>query len=164
MKYEGPKVSDVYWPVSATRHVVLIGLCVAIAFLVFVFAGIHRYPVGQPVPASVYTEPFDPCDPAYKFIQTNYGEPNKPKWQAAPDDWIQKFGNNERTALIHSISELRVVVAAQSKRLMALEDWQKKQPAFDPNHTGDLRSVWMRTDMNGILYLSPKDPNEKAKP
>lgn len=174
MKYEGPKVSDVCWTVSTTRHVVSIGLCVAIAFLVFVFAGIHRYPVGQPVPAPVYTEPFDPCDPAYKFIQTNYGEPNKPKWQAAPDDWVRKFGNNERTMLIHAVSELRVVVASLSKevaglkvtvadltkRLADLEEWQKEQPVWIQEPNAPSYGLYR----NGTIYpILPKDPNEVKK-
>lgn len=85
-----------------------------------------RYPVGQPVASSVYTEPFDPCDPAYKFLQP------------PPKDWSEKFGYNERTALIHAISELRVVVATQGKRLMALEAIHKNE-------------------------LTPKDPNEAKR-
>ena len=124
------------------RHSILAIAALLVVLLWAMFSPLwsaSRYPVGQPVPASVYTEPFDPCDPAYKFIQTNFGEPNKPKWQAAPDDWILKFGNNERTMLIHSISELRVVVAQQTKRLMVLEAIHKDE-------------------------LTPKDPNEEAKP
>lgn len=88
-----------------------------------------RYSTG--VSSGIYTEPFDPCDPAYKFLQIRYGDPNNPHWQAAPDDWIQKFGNNERTCLIHAISELRVVVAAQGRRLLDIEskpNIDKKDP------------------------------------
>jgi hypothetical protein len=104
---------------------VLIGMC-------FMLAAMVRYPVGQAVPAEVYTAPFDASDGLYKFFQTDFGEPNSPgkphvaKLQAAPDEWIKQFGNNERTALFHTISELRVVVANQSRRIMALE-------ARDPN-------------------------------
>jgi hypothetical protein len=53
---------------------------------------------------------YDPNDPAYKFIPE------------AGADWIEKFGNSERTRLLHTISELRVVVAGQNKRLRDLED------------------------------------------
>ena len=91
---------------------------------ILVFAGVQRYPVGQPVAPSVYTEPFDPCDPAYKFMVP------------PPKDWAEKFGNNERTMLIHAVSELRVVVAAQGQRLLALEAIHKDE-------------------------LTPKDPNEE---
>ena len=97
---------------------------VAIAALAqFCIALIPRYPVGQPVSSSVYTDPFDPCDPAYKFLQP------------APKDWADQFGNNERTCLIHAVSELRVVVAAQGKRILELEAWRQMhdpKPA-DPN-------------------------------
>jgi len=92
---------------------VLIGLCV-------IFVGM-RYQVGEPVPAGVYTEPFQ-SDGIYRFIQTGF-DPNDPKKvQAAPDDWVQKFGNNERTLILYNISELRVIVANQAKRIAELED------------------------------------------
>lgn len=93
---------------------IMIGLC-------FMLAAMVRYEVGRAVPANVYTVPFE-ADGIYKFMQTNYGEPNKPKIQSAPDDWIKQFGNNERTLLFHTLSELRIVVAAQAKRIAALED------------------------------------------
>lgn len=100
---------------------------ISLSMLLAVIGGVKmvRYPIGEPVPCEVYTSPFDAGDPAYKFFQTNYGEPNKPKMQAAPDDWIQKFGNNERTMLLHTISELRVVVAQQGDRILGLEKWNK---------------------------------------
>ena len=83
-----------------------------------------RYPVGRPVPAEVYTAPFDPCDPAYKFMVP------------PPKDWADKFGNNERTMLLHAVSELRVVVAQQAKRLIALEAYHKDEfTPKDPNFT-----------------------------
>jgi len=118
-----------------------------------------RYPVGQPVPSSVYTDPFDPCDPAYKYMQTNYGEPNTPRWQAAPDDWVQRFGDNERTMLLHAVSELRVVAAAQSKRILALEAWQKEQPLWqiDPNGV-NLQNWWER--YSSVTIPCVTDPNE----
>lgn len=96
------------------RWLVLCVSCFVMGMLVF--AGIQRYPVGRAVPPEVYTAPFDPCDPIYKFIQP------------APADWAQRFGANERTALIHAISELRVVVAAQGRKLLALEAYHR-----DPN-------------------------------
>jgi hypothetical protein len=55
---------------------------------------------------------YDPNDPIYKFIPE------------APKDWRDKFGTSERTRLMHSISELRVVVAAQGQILTDL----KKDP------------------------------------
>ena len=90
---------------------VLGGLCMAMV----------RYPVGKPVPTDVYTASFEQDD-IYKFLQTDYGEPNKPKLQSAPNDWIEKFGDNERTLLFHTISELRVVVANQGQRIVTLTD------------------------------------------
>ena len=83
-----------------------------------------RYPVGQPIPPAIYTTPFE-NDGIYKFIQTNFGDPNIPKIQAAPDDWIAKFGNNERTLILYAISDLRANVALQARRLMALEKLAK---------------------------------------
>jgi len=102
----------------------LIGVILAIGIITAaILATGPRYTVGQPVPASVYTEPFDPCDPAYKFLQP------------PPKDWADQFGNNERTCLIHAISELRVVVAAQGKRILELEAWRQKHDPkpVDPN-------------------------------
>jgi hypothetical protein len=52
---------------------------------------------------------YDPNDPIYKFIPE------------ADPSWIKEFGDNERVRLIHSISELRVVVANMGKRLLELE-------------------------------------------
>ena len=56
-----------------------------------------------------YSKLYDPNRPEYKFLQP------------APKDWTDRFGDTERTCLIHAISELRVVVAAQSRRLLELE-------------------------------------------
>ena len=80
---------------------------------------------------------YDPNDPAYKFIP------------AAPKEWTDKFGDNERTRLIHSISELRVVVAAQSKRILELEEWKKEQPKFG----------YTPQDINEVVQLMNQDPN-----
>ena len=80
-----------------------------------------RYPVGESVPSTVYTAPFDPCDPAYKYLAP------------PPKDWAGPFGNNERTMLIHAVSELRMVVAAQGKRLIELEKRVKASEPVDPN-------------------------------
>ena len=60
---------------------------------------------------------YDPNDPIYKFIP------------AAPVEWTDMFGDTERTRLIHSISELRVVTAAQGQMLMELAD----PNGVDPN-------------------------------
>jgi hypothetical protein len=54
-------------------------------------------------------EVYDPNAPEYRWIPE------------APSDWTGQFGANERTRLLHAISELRAVVAAQGKRLLALE-------------------------------------------
>ncbi len=79
-----------------------------------------RYPVGQPVPSEIYTQPFE-ADEIYSFFPINYGEPNKPRLQAAPDGWIEKFGNNERTMLFHAISENRVKIAGLMDKVKELE-------------------------------------------
>lgn len=104
----------------------LIGILVALSILSLAMV---RYPVGQAVPVEVYTAPYDPCDAVYKFLQP------------APADWTKQFGNNERTCLIHSISELRVVVAnmgkvvaEQGEKIKALEAFHVVDPnATDPN-------------------------------
>jgi hypothetical protein len=93
---------------------ILIGGC-------FMLAAAVRYQVGRPISSGVYTEQFDASDGIYKFIQTDFGEPNAPKLQAAPDEWIKQFGNNERTMLMYEISELRVISANVNKRISALE-------------------------------------------
>jgi len=62
------------------------------------------------------TESYDPNDGAYKFIPE------------APADWREQFGTNERTRLLHSISELRVVVARQGRLLMEMRDPNKVDP------------------------------------
>ena len=90
--------------------------------------GMVRYQVGIPISRDIYTEPFDANDPAYKFFVINYGEPNAPKLQSAPDDWIKMCGDNERTLIFHAVSELRVAVAIQSKRILELEKWKDEQP------------------------------------
>lgn len=88
-----------------------------------------RYPVGESVPPEVYTAPFAP-DGIYRFMQTSFlSDPNDPnsvkKVQAAPNDWITTFGNNERTLIFHTLSELRFIQAQQAQRLLELE---KKDP------------------------------------
>lgn len=80
-------------------------------------AGLVRYPIGRLVPAEIYTAPFDPCDPGYKFFQIRYGDPNAPVLQSAPDDWIAKLGDNERTMILHTLSELRLAVVALSRQV-----------------------------------------------
>ena len=104
---------------------VVIGMLIG---LMFCLLGLARYNVGQPVPADVYTAAFE-ADGIYKFCQTNYGEPNSPRLQAAPDDWIQTFGNNERTLVMYNISELRAIIAVQNRRIAEL--------AAEPNEVKD---------------------------
>jgi len=58
-----------------------------------------------------FDDSYDPNDPIYQLIPE------------APSDWIEKFGDTERTRLIRCLSELRVVVALQGKRLKELEDY-----------------------------------------
>ena len=114
-----------------TKKVVIIDVGILVicfgVFLMFVSIcwGMVRYPVGDNVPVEVYTTKFEP-DGIYKFLQTKYlSDPNDPnstvKIQAAPDDWVQAFGNNERTLLFHTISELRVIMSAQSRKILELE-------------------------------------------
>ena len=98
------------------------GIVIGLVFCpsnILLLLGLARYNVGQPVPADVYTAPFE-ADGIYKFCQVDYGEPNSPRLQAAPDDWIKTFGNNERTLIMYNISELRAIVAVQNRRIAAL--------------------------------------------
>ncbi len=53
---------------------------------------------------------YDPNDPIFRYIPP------------ADETWTEQFGDTERTRLIHSISEVRVLLANVSKRLMLLED------------------------------------------
>lgn len=110
--YEGEKM---------TRAMVICTVFILLPATVLLWAapGFVRYPVGEAVPVETYTEPLDPCDPdpAHKFLAL------------PPEDWARQFGNNERTMLIHAVSELRVIVAAQGKRLLELE---KRVEALDP--------------------------------
>ena len=76
------------------------------------------------VPSDVYTIQYDPNDLVYKFLSQ------------PPLNWTEQFGDNERTAIIHAISELRVVVVEQGRRLLALEKFNKDSfdiAAWDPN-------------------------------
>ena len=113
-----------------------------ISIVVFVIVsavaiGAGRYQVGQSVSPTIYTEQFDGSDPAYKFFQITFGDANDPNVQAAPDDWVGQFGDSERTLLLHTISELRVVVASQGRKLMDLESRIKeielRHEESDPN-------------------------------
>jgi len=98
-----------------------ITICTTFILLPAVVAlSLVRYPVGEAVPVEVYTAPFDPCDAVYKFLA------------APPEDWTVQFGNNERTVLIHAISELRIVVATLSRRLIELEERVKALENFNP--------------------------------
>ena len=63
--------------------------------------------------AGCATEPkviYDSNNPIYKFIPP------------ADDSWIEKFGDNDDTRMKHTISELRVVVAAQGNNLKAFDE------------------------------------------
>ncbi len=64
------------------------------------------------------TVAYDPNDAIYKFIPV------------AGDDWIEQFGDTDDTRMKHTVSELRVVVASVSKRLLALEN---QNVVVDPN-------------------------------
>lgn len=86
-------------------------------------------------PNKVYDFSYDPNDPAYKFIP------------AAPQDWIDRFGDNERTRLLHTISEIRVVVANIGNRLHEEEIADQlgvdgsveltSDPVVDPNEVAE---------------------------
>ncbi len=132
----------------------------------FLVLGMNRYPVGQPVPASVYTEPFDPCDLAYKFFQIRYGDPNNPKWQSAPDEWIKLFGNNERTMLLQTISELRVVVANLGKKTGELENRVsriEKQFEDYSKSTGEANPLQDPNSVRSTPNAARTDPGEGKK-
>jgi hypothetical protein len=98
---------------------------------------------------------YDPNDPAYKYIPE------------ADPTWIEKFGASERTRLLHSISELRFVVAAQGKRLVELENWQEVQPPliYSEEHGNRLWGLYDPSTDNTVNILSiPKaDPNEVSE-
>ena len=64
---------------------------------------------------------YDPNDAIFKFIPE------------AGDDWLERFGTGERTRLIHTISEIRVVVAAQGNTIKALDARLKALEPADPN-------------------------------
>jgi len=71
---------------------------------------------------------YDPNDPIYKFIPL------------AGEDWIDRFGDTEKTRLYHAISEIRVVVATQTRAIIELQDLCRR---FKPDG----------------LVLDPNDPN-----
>lgn len=75
--------------------------------LIYLFAGYYKTKDNNVVPLHINS--YDQNDGIYKFIPS------------APEDWLKLFGDNERTRLLHSISELRVVVANQGRRILELE-------------------------------------------
>ena len=54
---------------------------------------------------------YDPNDEIYSYLP----EP--------PGHWKEKYGDVERTRLIHALSEQRIAIALQGKRLKELEDY-----------------------------------------
>lgn len=67
---------------------------------------------------------YDAADPIYKFIPL------------ADKSWTDRFGDTDDTRMKHSMSELRVVVAAQGQQLKALKAFVTKihdPNMFDPN-------------------------------
>lgn len=65
---------------------------------------------------------YDSADGIYKFIPV------------ADKTWTDQFGDNHKTRMVHSQSELRVVVADQGRRLLALtERVTALEPVVDPN-------------------------------
>lgn len=121
--------------------------------------GLVRYQTGRVEPG-VYTAVFDCNDPAYRFFQTNYGDPNVPKMQSAPDDWVLRFGDNERTMLLHAVSELRMVVASQGARLRVLEKWKDEQAVLPPGLKGRLDKMDPDEVMDFARHVFGLDPNE----
>ena len=65
---------------------------------------------------------YDPNDEIYSYLP----EP--------PGHWKEKYGDVERTRLIHALSEQRIAIALQGKRLKELEDyiatkeWENEMP------------------------------------
>ena len=53
---------------------------------------------------------YDPNNLIYRYIPP------------AHESWIKEFGDNERTRLFHSVSEIRMIQAALNGRLLALEN------------------------------------------
>lgn len=98
---------------------IVIGFAICLVFILCIGAG--RYQVGKFLSPDIYTQNYDPNDPIYRYIPP------------AESSWIEQFGDNERTRLLHSISEIRVVVAAQSKRLFELESRFPDVNGVDPN-------------------------------
>jgi len=80
---------------------------------------------------SKHSDNYDTSDTIYKFIPE------------APQDWIDKFGQSERTRLMHSISELRVVVQEQSKHIIAIESILQKEGIVK--------------DVNDLIVTVPKE-------
>ena len=71
---------------------------------------------------TVYPDIYDPNDEIYSYLP----EP--------PGHWKEKYGDVERTRLIHALSEQRIAIALQGKRLKELEDyiatkeWENEMP------------------------------------
>ena len=65
---------------------------------------------------------YDPNDEIYSYLP----EP--------PGHWKEKYGDVERTRLIHALSEQRIAIALQGRRLKELEDyiatkeWENEMP------------------------------------
>ena len=79
--------------------------------LLLVFAAVTGYVFGR-LPdrnSDVRISEYDPNDVIYQYIPP------------APELWRDEFGDNERTRLLHSISEIRTVVANQGGKLREIE-------------------------------------------
>lgn len=52
---------------------------------------------------------YDANDPIYQFIPI------------PPANWVESFGDNERSRVLHSVSELRLVLATMGRTIITLE-------------------------------------------
>ena len=102
--------------------------------LMFVLAGAvvaSRYTVQ--VDPAIYVQPVDAEDGLYKFFAR---DPNGVL--ELPDDWIARFGDNERTLLVYNLSVARVQLAQQAQQIAAIAEDVKKlklvesEPPLEP--------------------------------
>ena len=95
------------------------GICVGYDYANGAY-GSSRYTVK--VDPAVYVAPYDANDPAYKLLAK------------VPADWLVRYGDNERTALLYNISLMRVNLKQLDDRLNSLLPPVIETPeVVDPN-------------------------------
>lgn len=77
-------------------------------------------------PTDRWIDTYDARDARYKYIPE------------APEEWRVRFGDSERTRVLQSLSEVRVIMDRMSRRIVALE--KANEPA-DPNAPADPNEV-----------------------